>query len=54
MDDKSQAFFDGNVYALQSLLGHHDLDMVRQYLRLVEADVQQAARAASPADRWRL
>jgi hypothetical protein len=28
--------------------------MVRQYLRLVEADVQQAARAASPADRWRL
>lgn len=44
----------GNVYALQSLLGHHDLDMVRQYLRLVEADVQQAARAASPADHWRL
>ena len=44
----------GNVYALQNLLGHHDLDMVRQYVRLVEADVQQAAKSASPADRWRL
>lgn len=44
----------GNVYALQNLLGHHDLDMIRQYLLIVEADVQQAAKAASPADRWRL
>jgi integrase/recombinase XerD len=44
----------GNIYALQALLGHHDLDMVRQYLRLVEADVQAAAKSASPADRWRL
>jgi len=27
---------------------------VRKYLRLVEADVQAAAKSASPADRWRL
>jgi site-specific recombinase XerD len=44
----------GNVLELQQLLGHTDLTMVRRYVALAEADLAQAHRAASPADRMKL
>lgn len=44
----------GNVYALQDLLGHADLDTVRIYLKVVDQDLRAAMNAASPADAWRL
>jgi integrase/recombinase XerD len=44
----------GNMAALQDLLGHSTLEMVRRYARLAEVDLADAQRKASPADRWRL
>jgi len=44
----------GDVFTLQSLLGHGSLDMVRHYARIAEVDVEPAHRKASPADNWRL
>jgi integrase/recombinase XerD len=44
----------GNIAALQELLGHSTLEMVRRYARLAEVDIAQAQRAASPADKWGL
>lgn len=44
----------GDVFTLQSILGHSSLDMVRHYAQIAEVDVQQAHRKASPADNWRL
>jgi integrase/recombinase XerD len=43
----------GNALMLQELLGHTDLAMVRNYVRLAEQDFG-AARKQSPADNWRL
>jgi site-specific recombinase XerD len=31
-----------NVYALQQIMGHSDLAMLRRYLALVERDLQDA------------
>jgi integrase/recombinase XerD len=44
----------GDVFTLQSLLGHGSLDMVRYYAQLAQVDVEQAHRKARPADNWRL
>lgn len=44
----------GNLFALQELLGHASLEMVRRYARLAERDLQDAQRRASVADGWRL
>lgn len=43
----------GNAIMLQELLGHTDLAMVRNYVRLAEQDFG-AARKQSPVDNWRL
>ena len=44
----------GNVFELQQLLGHSDLEMSRRYVKLAQVDLETSARRASPADKWRL
>lgn len=44
----------GNLFELQQLMGHADLIVLRRYVALAEADLAQAHRNASPADRMRL
>ena len=44
----------GDIFTLQSLLGHGSLDMVRHYAQIAEVDVENAHRKASPVDNWRL
>lgn len=43
-----------NIYALQQMLGHSTLDMVKRYLAISERDVQQAHKHASPVENWGL
>lgn len=44
----------GDVFTLQRLLGHRDLDTTRRYLRFVEADMGTTHRRASPVANWGL
>lgn len=44
----------GNAYELQMSLGHSTLEMVKTYLSLSEADLENAHKRASPVEKWRL
>ncbi len=43
-----------NIYALQKALGHTTLDMVKRYLALVQADLDEQMTRSSPVRAWRL
>lgn len=44
----------GDAYTLQMLLGHSTMEMVKTYLRLAQADADQAHQQASPVANWNL
>ncbi len=44
----------GNVFELQRILGHSELDTVKIYLSIAQVDIERAQKANSPADNWRL
>lgn len=43
-----------NIYALQQMLGHSSLDMVKRYLVISEQDLKKAHMQASPVENWNL
>jgi integrase/recombinase XerD len=45
---------NGDIFALQKMLGHETLDMVRRYLDYSDEDLAKAHKAASPVDNLRI
>ncbi len=43
-----------DVFSLQLLMGHADLQMLRRYLKQSGSDLQEAHNQASPVDKWKL
>lgn len=44
----------GDIFTLKKILGHSTLKMVEKYLSIVDIDITNAHRKASPADNWKL
>lgn len=44
----------GDVYTLQTIMGHSTMEMTRKYLALARVDLEEAHRRASPVDHWML
>jgi integrase/recombinase XerD len=44
----------GNIFALQAILGHASLEMVKRYLSIATADIEVVHRAASVVNCWHL
>lgn len=44
----------GDVYTLQAILGHEDLQTCLQYLKIARTDVEAGHRIASPVEKWKL
>jgi site-specific recombinase XerD len=42
----------GNIFALQQVLGHSSLEVVKLYVNLVERDISEQHRKYSPVDNW--
>jgi integrase/recombinase XerD len=40
----------GDVFSLQRIIGHSTLDVLRIYVNMAQADIQEAHRRHSPAD----
>jgi site-specific recombinase XerD len=43
-----------NIYALQAILGHTSLEMIKRYLSIAEADIEVVHRSASVVNCWHL
>jgi len=43
-----------DVYSLQALMGHSDLQVLKRYLKQTDIDLQNAHALGSPVDRWGL
>ena len=44
----------GNIFALQAILGHASLEMVKRYLAIAQADIEVVHRKASVVNCWNL
>ena len=44
----------GDPYALQMMLGHSTMEMVKRYLAIAQSDIDRNHKLASPVDKWRL
>ena len=44
----------GDAFSLQMMLGHSTMEMVKNYLALAQADLENNHKIASPVDNWRL
>lgn len=42
-----------DIYSLQILMGHSDIQVLKRYLKLTQADTLQAHLKGSPVDKWR-